>query len=325
MRMKMSFMSDQAIEQKDEFYERVEAIRRFNRLYTSRIGVLQEGHLDSPYSLTEARILYELGQRPEMTAKELCGVLGLDQGYVSRILARFQKQGLISKRASAEDGRAQDITLTKSGRKSYVSLDLRAHAAIAALLEGKAEAAQRDIARAARTLERLLGEAPQKPAPLVIRPPKPGDFGWIIHRHGVLVAREYGWDMGFEAIVAEIIGAFGKNTDPLRERCWIAEREGEILGCIFLAKEDERTARLRLLYVEPAARGQGLGRQLIDLCVRFAREAGYWTMVLWTHDFQAAARKLYHAAGFRLVRQEAQRSFGRDVVSETWELDLAKS
>jgi DNA-binding MarR family transcriptional regulator/RimJ/RimL family protein N-acetyltransferase len=318
-------MSYQAAEQTDVFHRRVEAIRRFNRLYTSRIGLLQEGHLDSGHSLTEARILYELGQRPDMTAKELCGVLGLDQGYVSRILARFQKQELIGKRVSREDGRAQHIALTRSGQKSYATLDLRAHTAIAALLEGKPESAQRDIAEAAQTLERLLGEAPQKAAPLVIRPPQPGDLGWIVHRHGVMIAREYGWDMSFEALVAEIVGAFGASPDPTRERCWIAERGGEILGSVFLAKDDDQTARLRLLYVEPAARGQGLGRRLVDLCVAFARDAGYRKLVLWTHEFQVTARNIYRAAGLRLVDREARHSFGKDVVSETWELNLAKS
>ncbi|HEY0283064.1 MAG TPA: bifunctional helix-turn-helix transcriptional regulator/GNAT family N-acetyltransferase [Rhizomicrobium sp.] len=318
-------MSDQPTELQDEFHEHIETIRRFNRLYTRRIGLLQKAHLGSPFSLTEARVLFELAHRASLTARDLCDLLALDQGYVSRILARFQKRGLISKRASAEDARAQCIALTASGRKSYAALDLRTRTAIAELLEGKPEAVQRDIAEAARTLERLLGEAPQKPAPLVIRPPKPGDLGWIVHRHGVLYAREYGWDASFEALVAEIVADFGKKADAARERCWVAERDGEILGAVFLVKDDDQTARLRLLYVEPAARGQGLGRQLVELCVAFARDAGYWKIVLWTHDVLTAARKIYQKAGFRLVNRDAHRAFGKNVVSENWALDLAQS
>jgi len=317
-------MLAQVPERKDDFHERVEAIRRFNRLYTSRIGLLQEGHLDSPYSLTEARILFELAQRSAMTAKALCDVLGLDQGYVSRILARFKKLGLIGKRVSSEDRRAQLIVLTKLGERTFSTLDLRAHSQIAALLRSKPEIAQRQIAEAAQALARNLGETESPAASIVIRPPEAGDLGWIVHRHGVLYAREYGWDASFEALVAEIVADFGKKADAARERCWIAERDGEILGAVFLVKDDEQTARLRLLYVEPAARGHGLGRQLTDLCVAYARDAGYRTLVLWTHDVLTAARKIYQNAGFHLVNQDAHRAFGKDVVSENWELDLAR-
>ena len=313
-------MSVQPQEKKDDFDGLVEAIRRFNRLYTARIGVLQKSHLGSGYALTDARILFELSQRPAMTATELCDGLGLDQGYVSRILARFEKQGLIARRARAADARVQAIALTKAGQKAYAVLDAKAHEAIAALLEGKPEPEQRALAGAARTFERILGDSARPAAPVIIRPPKPGDLGWVVHRHGVLIAAEFGWDMGFEAKIAEILGGFGRQ--PGREQGWIAERDGEILGSVFVMLDDEETARLRVLYVEPQARGLGLGRQLVDLCIAFARQAGYRKLVLWTHEFQKSARRIYQAAGFALVSSETHHSFGVEVVSETWELEL---
>ncbi|MDE2264406.1 MAG: GNAT family N-acetyltransferase [Alphaproteobacteria bacterium] len=305
---------------KDKFHDRVDAIRRFNRLYTSRIGLLQQGHLDSPYSLTEARILYELGQRPGMTAREICAALDLDQGYVSRILARFQKQGLIGKRLSSEDARAQLIALTKAGEKAFSTLDLRSHAVIAAMLQDKSETAQHEIAEAARVLERHLSGKLLAPAPIVIRDPRPGDLGWIVHRQAILYAREYGWRI--EGVIAEIVAAFEKSADTTRERCWIAECDGEILGAVFLAKDDDETARLRLLYVEASARGRGLGRQLVGLCIGFAREAGYSKMKLWTHTVLESARKIYQSTGFRLVDTYTHSDFGKEVLSENWELDL---
>jgi DNA-binding MarR family transcriptional regulator/GNAT superfamily N-acetyltransferase len=298
--------------------ERIEAIRRFNRLYTRRIGLLQSRHLGTAYSLTEARILFELGQRPAMTAKDICGILELDQGYVSRILARFEKQGLITRRASEEDGRLQHVALSKAGHKAFAMLNTKAQDAIAALLEDKTESEQRVFTDAAQTLARLLGDAAD--APVVIRAPKSGDIGWIVHRHGTVIAEEFGWNAGFEATVAEILGQLGRH--PGRESGWVAERAGEILGSVFVMPDDTQTARLRVLYVEPAARGLGLGKQLVELAVGFARQAGYAKAVLWTHEFQAAARKVYADTGFGLVHREKTVSFGVDVVSETWEMDL---
>jgi DNA-binding MarR family transcriptional regulator/GNAT superfamily N-acetyltransferase len=303
----------------DEFHDRVEALRRFNRLYTRRIGLLGEGHLDSPYSLTEARLLFELGQQPSLTARALCDLLSLDQGYASRILARFAKKGLIVRRASPQDGRAQEIALSTTGRKVFETLNLRSHSAIAGLLAAKSEAAQHEIAEAARTLERHLGDRAE--GAIIIRGPRPGDLGWIVHRQAILYGREYGWRI--EGIIAEIVAAFEKSHDPVHERCWIAERDGEILGAVFLAKDDEITGRLRLLYVEESARGQGLGRRLVELCVGFAREAGYRKVKLWTHTVLASARKIYQAEGFRLVRTFTHAEFGKEVSSEDWELDLA--
>lgn len=298
--------------------ERIEAIRRFNRLYTRRIGLLQSCHLGTAYSLTEARILFELGQRPAMTAKDICGILELDQGYVSRILARFEKQGLITRRASKEDGRLQHVALSKAGHKALVMLNTKARDAIAALLEDKTQSEQRVFTDAAQTLARLLGDVVD--APVVIRAPKPGDIGWIVHRHGTVIAEEFGWNTGFEATIAEILGQLGRH--PGRESGWVAERAGEILGSVFVIPDDTQTARLRVLYVEPAARGLGLGKQLVELAVGFARQAGYARAVLWTHEFQVAARKVYAGTGFKLLHREKTVSFGVDVVSETWEMDL---
>jgi DNA-binding MarR family transcriptional regulator/GNAT superfamily N-acetyltransferase len=303
----------------EELNHRVEAVRRFNRLYTARIGALQKSHLGSGFSLTEARILFELLQRPDMTATEICEALGLDQGYVSRILARFEKKGLILRHASASDGRVQTIALTKAGQKVYASLDSKAHAAIAELIRHKPEDQQRALVAAARTFERVLGEE-NETAPVVIRPPKPGDLGWVVYRHGVEISREFGWDIRFEAKVAEILGRFGHN--PGREQGWIAERDGEFLGSVFVMPDDDKTARLRVLYVEPKTRGLGLGRQLVELCIAFARQAGYRRMVLWTHDFQKSARRIYQAAGFTLVSSEPANNFGMQVMSETWALEL---
>ena len=307
--------------QSDVLHRRAETLRRFNRFYTGRLGLLQKGHLDSPYSLTEARILYELAQRPVMTAREICDLLALDQGYVSRILARFEKLKLISRRSSKEDGRVQHIALTAAGTKAFSALDAKSHASVTAMLGEKTDGEQREIVAAAETFEKVLGAAPHSPAPVVIRPPKAGDLGWIVHRHGAVIAKEFGWDgVGFETKIAEILGGLGEH--PGREQGWVAERDGDILGSVFVMPDDAETARLRVLYVEAAARGLGLGRKLVDLAVGFAREAGYRRMVLWTHSFQKPARKIYEAAGFHLAKEEAARSFSVEVVSETWELAL---
>jgi DNA-binding MarR family transcriptional regulator/GNAT superfamily N-acetyltransferase len=313
-------MSSEASTANGEFHSTVEAIRRFNRLYTRRIGLLRKDHLGSGWSLTETRILFELSQQAGMTASALCEGLELDQGYVSRILARFEKKGLIARRVSPDDARIQVIALTRLGQKTFAGLDARAHGAIADLLRDKPAEQRQAMARAARTFEHVLGDVRPKDAPIVIRPPRPGDIGWVIHRHGVLICKEFGWDIGFEVKVAEILGSFGKH--PGREQGWIAERDGEILGSVFVIPDDEETARLRVLYVEQNARGHGLGRQLVDLCITFARQSGYRRLVLWTHDFQKPARHIYEAAGFRLVSSEPHCNFGVQVLSETWELDL---
>jgi DNA-binding MarR family transcriptional regulator/GNAT superfamily N-acetyltransferase len=298
--------------------DRIQTIRRFNRLYTGKIGLLQSKHLGTQYSLTEARILFELGRCDGLTARRLCDDLGLDQGYVSRILSRFERDGLISRRASEEDGRVQHIVLSKSGRRAQAMLDAKASEAIATLLHDKTESEQRALTGAAQTFMQILGHTTD--APMFIRQPEPGDIGWIIHRHGTVIAKEFGWDGRFETTIAEILGQYGRH--PGRELGWIVERDGEILGSVFVMPDDEKTARLRVLYVEPAARGLGLGKRLVDLAVGFARDARYNKLVLWTHHFQTAARKVYQAAGFRLVHSEKTHSFGVEVVSETWEMEF---
>jgi DNA-binding MarR family transcriptional regulator/GNAT superfamily N-acetyltransferase len=298
--------------------DRIAVIRRFNRLYTGKLGLLAPTHLDSAFSLTEARLLYELAQEPAVTAKDLCDRLGLDQGYVSRILARFQNQGLITRRASKKDGRVQQIALTAAGQKTYAGLDRSQRDVIADLLRHRPEAQQRAVTAAADSLVRLLGDAP--PGPVVIRSPRSGDLGWIIHRHGTAIAAEFGWNAGFEACIAEILGQFGRH--PGREAGFVAERDGDILGSVFVMSESGDVARLRVLYVEAAARGLGLGARLVALAIGFARDSGYRTLRLWTHEFQAPARKIYQQAGFRLVASQPTVSFGVKAVSETWEIAL---
>src|SRR5438477_2258778 len=306
-----------------ELERRVEAARRFNRFYTRQIGLLRRGAYNSPFSLTEVRVLYELAHREKPTASELGRDLGLDAGYLSRMLRGFERRGLVTRTRSPADGRRSHLALTALGRRVFAPLDARSHAEVAALLSGLAPAAQAQVIAAMRTIERLLGgdRAPPSPAYL-LRPPQPGDLGWVVHRHGAVYAREYGYDARFEALVAEIVARFVERFDPARERCWIAEQDGAVVGSVFLVARSRTAAQLRLLLVEPQARGSGLGTRLVDECVRFARWAGYRTLMLWTQSELSAARRLYQAAGFRVVRKERNHSFGKALVSETWELDL---
>lgn len=301
---------------------RVAAVRKFNRFYTRQIGVLQEGLLGSPFSLTEVRVLYELAHRRKPTATELAGVLGLDTGYLSRILRGFQRRGLIDKTPSQADGRETLLSLTGKGRRTFSPLDARSSAEIGGLLRRLPPAGQIRLVEAMRTIETLLGAEPERRVPFLLRPHQSGDMGWVVHRHGVLYAQEYGWDEQFEALVAEIVAAFIRNFDPKRERCWIAEREGEIVGSVFLVKQSKTVAKLRLLLVEPTARGLGLGSRLVGECERFARQTGYRKIVLWTNSVLRAARHIYEETGYRLVHEERHHSFGHDLIGETWELDL---
>ncbi len=301
---------------------RVTAVRRFNRLYTRMIGLLQERAYHSPFSIAAARVLYELAHRTKPTASELGRDLGLDPGYLSRILRRFERRGLVARTRSEHDARQSHLTLTAQGRKAFAPLDARSHDEVATLLQALPPAEQTRLVAAMATIERLLGPRPAAPGASVIRPPQPGDLGWVVPRHGVLYAQEYGYDERFEALVAEIVAQFVQHLAPKRERCWIAERDGDIVGCVFLVQQAATIAKLRLLLVEPQARGLGIGRRLVSECVRFAGQAGYRKITLWTQSELRAARRLYEAAGFSLVKRERHQSFGRDLVAETWELGL---
>ena len=302
--------------------DRVAAVRRFNRFYTQHLGVLQHGWLDSPFSLTEARVLYEIKQRDRATATDIGRELGLDAGYLSRILRRFQKSGLIRRETSPEDGRQSFLSITARGRKAFDPLEERTERDVGAVLGRLAAAEQQHLVSAMSAIEHMIGAPSPQPDEIVLRDPKPGDLGWVVAHHAELYAEEYGWAENFEGICAQIVADYVKNYDPERERCWIAEMAGRNVGCVFLVKDSETVARLRLLLVDPVARGRGLGKRLTDECVGFARERGYKRITLWTHKVLTAARHIYKSAGFTLTSSEAKRSFGKAVVSEFWDLTL---
>jgi DNA-binding MarR family transcriptional regulator/N-acetylglutamate synthase-like GNAT family acetyltransferase len=302
---------------------RIEDVRRFNRFFTRRIGVLREGLLHSPYSLTEARILYEIAHRElALTASDLSRELGLDPGYLSRILARLEQQGLVEKVRSETDGRQRLLSLTSAGKDAFSLLDTRSCEEVGEMLGDLSEGDQRHLLEAMRTIEGILSKGFKFSEPFILRSHEPGDMGWVVHRHGVLYAREYGWDERFEALVAQIVADFVNNYDPAKERCWIAEMSGEIVGCVFLVSASDTVAKLRLLLVEPEARGMGLGTRLVEECIRFARSRGYRTLTLWTNSVLDAARHIYEGQGFKLVEEEEHHSFGRDLVGQNWELAL---
>ena len=302
--------------------DQIAAVRRFTRFYTRQLGLLREGLLTSAFSLTESRVLYELAQRDGQTAAGLGRELGLDAGYLSRILKRFEARGLVTRSAHAEDARQSALVLTPAGQAAFAPLDEGSERQVGDLLGGLPAACRTQLVAAMATIERLLGQAPEPAVPYILRPLRTGDIGWIIRRQGMLYAQEYGWDETFEALVAEIAAGFVKTFDPRQEACWIAEREGEVVGSVFLVRQSDAVAKLRLLYVEPAARGLGIGRRLVDECLRFARAKHYDTVTLWTNDILTAARRIYEEAGFRLVAQDSHHSFGKDLVGQNWELDL---
>jgi DNA-binding MarR family transcriptional regulator/N-acetylglutamate synthase-like GNAT family acetyltransferase len=305
------------------FDRRVGDVRRFSRFYTRQLGLLRDGYLETPFSLTEARVLYELANREHAVAAVLTKDLDLDAGYLSRILTAFRRRGLVEKRPSLEDARRRELRLTKRGRSVFASLDLRSRDDVGAQLARLAVADQERLVGAMATVERLLGE-PQAATggSYVLRAPRSGDYGWVVQRHGALYAEEYGWNEEFEGLVAGIVGKFVAPLDPARERCWIAERDGENVGCVFVVKHSARVAKLRLLLVEPKARGLGIGKQLVDECITFTRAAGYKTLRLWTNSVLRTARHIYEEAGFELVAEDSHHSFGKDLVGETWELKL---
>ncbi|HZP92148.1 MAG TPA: helix-turn-helix domain-containing GNAT family N-acetyltransferase [Burkholderiales bacterium] len=302
--------------------ERIEAIRRFNRFYTQRIGVLRPRLLDSAFSLTEARVLYELAHRAAPSAGELRRELDLDAGYLSRILGAFERRGLITRAPSPNDARRSHFSLTARGRRAFASLDREAREQIASLLADRSAGEQHRLLGAMQAIEAVLENRPEGDRSYLLRPHRPGDIGWVVQRHGVLYAQEYGWDETFEGFVADIAGRFLRSHDPSRERCWIAERNHENVGCVFLVAHSATVAKLRLLLVEPSARGLGIGTRLVDECIRFARHAGYRKVTLWTNSVLRAARRIYEEAGFRLLAEEPHHSFGRDLVGQTWELAL---
>ena len=301
----------------------VDAVRRFNRFYTGRIGALGHGHLGSPYSLTEVRVLYEIAHRDGATATDLQRELGLDAGYASRMLARFVERGLVRRAPAGDDARRRLVTLTARGRAQFAKLDARASAEIEEMLGTlPAEARSAVVTSLARAHSLLDRDAGGSGKPYTLRAHRPGDMGWVVHRHGALYAAEYGWDERFEALVARIVADFIDHLDPERERCWIAERDGAIVGSVFLVKKSARVGKLRLLLVEPSARGLGLGCRLVNECIAFARAAGYRKVVLWTQSNLTAARHIYRGAGFEVVASEKHDQFGAALVSETWELRL---
>jgi DNA-binding MarR family transcriptional regulator/predicted N-acetyltransferase YhbS len=309
--------------------ERIAALRQFNRFYTRRIGVLQEGLLDSRFSLAESRLLWELAHTEQTTATELAATLELDAGYLSRLLRGFKERGLVKASRSASDARQTQLSITTAGRRAFAPLDRRSQTEVAALLSPLSDAQQRELLAAMARIEALLG-ARARTQPFVLRTHRPGDIGWVVSRHGALYAQEYGWDMRFEALVAQIAAGFVERFDPSREACWIAERDGSQLGSVFLVQaRDEATqavepgtAQLRMLLVEPSARGLGLGVALVDQCERFARQVGYRRIRLWTNSLLLAARGIYQRAGYKLLASEPHHSFGHDLVGETWELAL---
>lgn len=300
----------------------VAAIRRFNRFYTKQIGILREGHLESPFSLTEVRVLYELAHQDGLTSATLARELALDSGYLSRILRSFQHRGLIEKSRSESDARRAHLRLTDAGRSAFARLDSRATEEIAALVERVARDDWRRLTDAMRTIERMLAPAPAENRSYLLRTHQPGDLGWVVFRHGVLYAREYGWDERFEALVAQIVSEFVQHFDARRERCWIAEQDGERVGSVFLVRKTDTVAKLRLLLVEPKARGLGIGHRLVEECIRFARQARYERITLWTNSVLHAARRIYESAGFTLVSEEPHAMFGADLVGQTWEIAL---
>jgi DNA-binding MarR family transcriptional regulator/N-acetylglutamate synthase-like GNAT family acetyltransferase len=300
----------------------IETVRRFNRVYTREIGVLNREFLDSPYSLAEVRLLYELNYHAPATATAMRQELGLDAGYLSRILRRFGGQGLLTKERVAADARQTRLALSEKGRRTFKAIESRQRKNVAAMLEKLSPGDQRRLIESMLSIETLLGERATPSVPYIIRPPQSGDIGWIIHRQGLLYNQEYGWDERFEALVAEIAAKFFQSNDQKRERCWIAERDGEVIGCVLCVKDSKTIARLRLLYVEPSARGLGVGSRLVEECIAFARRARYRKVALWTQSVLHSARHIYERAGFHRVSEEPHHSFGHDLVGQTWELEL---
>jgi DNA-binding MarR family transcriptional regulator/GNAT superfamily N-acetyltransferase len=300
-----------------------EAVRSFNRFYTRQIGVLDEGLLASPYTLTQARVLFELGTRKTITAREIGELLGLDAGYLSRIVQGFMAQGLVARKPCQEDGRQWLLSLTREGRAVFRELDRTSHRLTATHLSRLSEPGRHRLLASMQEVQRLLSSAEGK-SKVVIRPHRIGDIGWAIERHGQLYADEYQFNEEFEALVATLFAQFASKHDPAKERMWVAEVDGERVGCVFVVRnaDDPTAAQLRCLLVDPKARGLGIGKRLVDECIAFATAAGYARMLLWTNDTLVSARRIYQAAGFSLVSEERHHSFGHDLVGQIWEREL---
>jgi DNA-binding MarR family transcriptional regulator/N-acetylglutamate synthase-like GNAT family acetyltransferase len=304
-------------------HEDTALFRRFNRFYTKQIGLLANGLLKTRFPLIQARVLYELAQQDETTASALVDKLNIDPGYLSRILSNFEKKGLLRKHRSTSDSRQRILKLTNQGKKSFAELDERSRKVAEELLLDLADEDRHRLLHAMQAIENILDTQPTSSTPYLLRPHRPGDIGWIIHRHGVVYAEEYGFDETFEALVAEILVQFIRKHDPKRECLWIAEQEGERIGSIMIVDAGDQVAQLRLLLVEPKARGQSVGMRLIDECVNFSRRKRYRKIKLWTQSNLPQARHLYAKAGFEMVSQSAHKSFGQDLIAETWEMPLS--
>jgi DNA-binding MarR family transcriptional regulator/GNAT superfamily N-acetyltransferase len=303
---------------------RIAAVRRFNRFYTRQIGLLRKSYLDSTFSLAEMRVLYEIAHTAKPNATGIAGKLGLDAGYLSRMLRAFEKRGLIARIRSKADARRSDLALTAHGRRTFGPLERRSQREVAMMLANLSEHGQARLVAAMHGIEDLLdsksGVTPESAC--ILRSPRPGEFGWMVARHAALYAQEYQWTATFEGLCAEIVADFVNKHDPERERCWIAERDGENVGSVMLVKDSKEVARIRMLLVEPKARGLGIGVQLVEEALRFARMAKYRKVTLWTHSVLTTARKIYERAGFRLVATQKHDSWGKQVVGETWNLKL---
>lgn len=304
-----------------EISHRIETIRRFSRFYTRRIGALREGLLKSPFGLTEARLIYELAFHQPITATGLTELLGLDDGYVSRLLGKLERSDIISRSPSPKDGRARLISLTDKGMEEFSFLNEASKTEIAQMLSLVSAPDQDALVDAMETVTRVLGGGEAAPG-VVLRPPVAGDLGWVIQRHGQLYHHEYGWNLDFEGLVAGIVSAYVRDLKPERERCWIAEKDSRNVGCVFLIEKSKYVAQLRLLLVEPETRGLGVGTRLVRACSDFARQVGYRKITLWTNDILHAARKIYEREGYQLINEEKHTSFGNDLVGQVWELSL---
>ena len=301
----------------------VRVVRAFNRFYTQRIGVLQHGVLQSPYSLTEVRVLYELANGADLTATDVQRILGLDRGYLSRILRSFERSGMLLRERSKKDGRRSLIRLTSHGRKVFSALNARQSSDVEKMLQPIPDSVREKLVGSMQTIQKVLNSETAGAGKVSLRAHRPGDMGWVMFRHGILYESEYGWDERFEALVGEIVVNFIRDFDGERERCWIAEMDGERVGSVFLVKDTATVAKLRLLLVEPAARGHGVGRLLVRECIDFARRAGYRKLTLWTNSVLDAARHIYESAGFELVKEEKHSSFGHNLTGQYWSLDLS--